>query len=1224
MSFSKDFNYDRNQLTSSVNRTPTLPDEVTSTALSNVYGFCKLIEGYTGYCCAVRHATNRRAVNVEFSENNTIGLNSNVYNFNNGAASGTLEDFANGGDLEVIVLYDQLGSINATEPTGFDPGGTNRTGFHVRGFAYAGTLDMPESKIRSPILMKDGVLRTVSGLPSMLFTGSNNGATDNPGQTLLFNHNSDLRFPDYTENVHASNTSTLYKDTPIGITGHDGLEVFTVQSTTISAADNVHTDVILLQVSGRKAGPASSVESAYANIGASVGGHIFAYRRDFSLGVANGAPAVYSEQNNDDDINIMSGINQTITTGEQFILHGAHVYDPTATRPGLVGVAKNACRVEDQMFNIDGTGLKFIGVNDFGTTSTGTVPTWFQGSGIPLGDGHVQVYSIGQLAKFSTNSFCGEIQSVLVATGKLSSKTRDQIKRGLNDVYQIFQTGGTANGFSPTYGSSISFSSENSSWRGSDYNTFLMAQGLNNITANMNLNFVFNTDDTKNFLNYIQRVTTGVLTGQKAFDGDDMVINIGSDNQGFSINLDPSIYNNFSGSQVVSYNVKHLAHNVNQINLQLVNKRVSPFLENGQGFVKKVFNPSYIDGASFWLDASDSSTVLTSSSNTTTSPAFKKVTGFVDKIKGSTGIPIASSAVNVGYRLATDGNNNVNGLNTIYASGTKNGIEWPKVFNTNKTGFNINKTEFEMFALFRLDQAESQNISFWGDSAFHSEPDGPGGAMFLRRSNGKIAFTTHGHGGPDEANGSQTIETDVVIQTGRWFLIHGILSGDGQKQVRLNGGQQSLSDGVSGAVEVSNLLNGVEFPLGSGNKNFTIFDGPQGGWANDWNGSFAEGVVFDKTIKEEERQQMYEYFVNKWGTNDVVYKDDFANATMENAISANSPNNEIVAYGGILSTSNGENEFTEDGSLIMRIDSGNGVLHTAVGINFGNRFGTHTEPDTNDLKNGQHYVAAGDVRVLNPGESGWGGLQIDAGDGGLVKITGSEFTHFEYEFDNFTPPNNVAHRFLDVVVTSNALGNGFLNKGEVAVELKNFTINKVNDFASQGIGNQSFDVKRLQINSNEFDNYLYHTGTPGSIFEQSAPSLSFSGLSTYTGFVAGYTRTFFWKPDLSVDISIDNNARMNKFKGSFHELLNMSRNQNTIQSLNLTFSNRSNKEARSLLHFLETHMGYKSFVYNHNDNVLKGNKVFYCPKWDHTFNYIDSNTIKATFIEIPNPVTPNF
>ena len=176
MSFSKDFNYDRNQLTSSVNRTPTLPDEVTGTALSNVYSFCKLVEGYTGYCCAVRHATNRRAVNVEFSENNTIGLNSNVYNFNNGAASGTLEDFANGGDLEVIVVYDQLGSINATEPTGFDPGGTNRTGFHVRSSAYAGTLDMPESKIRSPILMKDGVLRTVSGLPSMLFTGSNNGA----------------------------------------------------------------------------------------------------------------------------------------------------------------------------------------------------------------------------------------------------------------------------------------------------------------------------------------------------------------------------------------------------------------------------------------------------------------------------------------------------------------------------------------------------------------------------------------------------------------------------------------------------------------------------------------------------------------------------------------------------------------------------------------------------------------------------------------------------------------------------------------------------------------------------------------------------------------------------------------------------------------------------------------------------------------------------------------
>jgi hypothetical protein len=61
-----------------------------------------------------------------------------------------------------------------------------------------------------------------------------------------------------------------------------------------------------------------------------------------------------------------------------------------------------------------------------------------------------------------------------------------------------------------------------------------------------------------------------------------------------------------------------------------------------------------------------------------------------------------------------------------------------------------------------------------------------------------------------------------------------------------------------------------------------------------------------------------------------------------------------------------------------------------------------------------------------------------------------------------------------------------------------------------------------------------------------------------------------------------------------------------------------------MLHFLETHLGYKPFVYYYGDEVINKNRVFYCPTWTHTFNYKDSNTITATFVEIPNPTIPEF
>lgn len=148
-------------------------------------------------------------------------------------------------------------------------------------------------------------------------------------------------------------------------------------------------------------------------------------------------------------------------------------------------------------------------------------------------------------------------------------------------------------------------------------------------------------------------------------------------------------------------------------------------------------------------------------------------------------------------------------------------------------------------------------------------------------------------------------------------------------------------------------------------------------------------------------------------------------------------------------------------------------------------------------------------------------------------------------------------------------------------------------------------------------NYYYVSGDTKSI----GPELQ--GEVGFTGGI-GATRSFFWEPDRSVPIVFDHGSRVNKFKGSFHKQLNVAHNQNRIDRIELTFSNRTDKEAYSLLHFLESHLGHKHFVYKHNLSALNKNKVYYCPSWNHIFNYKDSNTIKATFVEIVTPLIPQF
>lgn len=81
-------------------------------------------------------------------------------------------------------------------------------------------------------------------------------------------------------------------------------------------------------------------------------------------------------------------------------------------------------------------------------------------------------------------------------------------------------------------------------------------------------------------------------------------------------------------------------------------------------------------------------------------------------------------------------------------------------------------------------------------------------------------------------------------------------------------------------------------------------------------------------------------------------------------------------------------------------------------------------------------------------------------------------------------------------------------------------------------------------------------------------------------------------------------------------------------NLSLQFKNRSNIEAKRILLFLESHLGYKKFGFHVNKDYISNNNLnynfsgdknkvlyFYCPEWSHTLNYYNNHDINVTFVE---------
>lgn len=156
---------------------------------------------------------------------------------------------------------------------------------------------------------------------------------------------------------------------------------------------------------------------------------------------------------------------------------------------------------------------------------------------------------------------------------------------------------------------------------------------------------------------------------------------------------------------------------------------------------------------------------------------------------------------------------------------------------------------------------------------------------------------------------------------------------------------------------------------------------------------------------------------------------------------------------------------------------------------------------------------------------------------------------------------------------------------------------------------EKYNVIYSGINQNKLDNFYYCTGDHTSA-EVNSP----------TGTASMWSQKFFFEPDIGTQNNVIIKADVLEYKNSFKQRIKTNDNISTFD-ISYTFSNISDSQTKSMIHFLENKGGYRRFEHQ-IPSVYNRPKVYYCPKWTHTWNYVNSNTLTVDFVEDPLGVIP--
>jgi hypothetical protein len=116
-----------------------------------------------------------------------------------------------------------------------------------------------------------------------------------------------------------------------------------------------------------------------------------------------------------------------------------------------------------------------------------------------------------------------------------------------------------------------------------------------------------------------------------------------------------------------------------------------------------------------------------------------------------------------------------------------------------------------------------------------------------------------------------------------------------------------------------------------------------------------------------------------------------------------------------------------------------------------------------------------------------------------------------------------------------------------------------------------------------------------------------------TGASSAWTQAFQWSPDFSATYQEPADREIETFTHGLINRIKLNKNSQVL-NMNLMFNNRSDKEARAILHYLENRMGHRKFNFTVS-GIYRSKKYFTCPEWEHEMVYKDVNNISIAIEE---------
>jgi phage-related protein len=218
--------------------------------------------------------------------------------------------------------------------------------------------------------------------------------------------------------------------------------------------------------------------------------------------------------------------------------------------------------------------------------------------------------------------------------------------------------------------------------------------------------------------------------------------------------------------------------------------------------------------------------------------------------------------------------------------------------------------------------------------------------------------------------------------------------------------------------------------------------------------------------------------------------------------------------------------------------------------------------------------------------------------------------------DLFSPyKNNAEIYFLDIdhsttyndinkiTIQGKSLYESILNYKGMFVELDEINIrtysNELTNFSLHDV------VYFGDSPSSYINGYYFYTG------DDNAGALSLE--NNPTGANSFFTKDFYFKQDVDYSFQSKLRVKNQQYRNGAEQISKDGINYNVLE-FNVKLTKRSNKETRAILKFLDDRAGYKIFNYTLPQPYNKTIQV-YCPEWNHTYEFLNNNTIDAKFIE---------